>query len=137
MSKATTNYLLRKRPNSRGATMVETSLILPVFIFLLFGAIQWGFIFVSHITLRSAAAVACRVKALEGGTNGNATTAAGQSVVPVLDPNQLTVTFSTTTVSGATVNLINLSYPLRLFIPFVVPGQVNGRLTLSTQAAIR
>ena len=51
---------MSKRRNQRGAAAVEFALVLPIFIFLVFGIIQYGFYFWTAETANSAAREAAR-----------------------------------------------------------------------------
>lgn len=67
---------LRRRREERGASLVEFALILPVFALLLFGLIEFGFVFMNWISVRQGAREGARqaVVANFGGSSSCATT---------------------------------------------------------------
>ena len=94
---------------------------------LLFGIIQFGFIFAAYMTVRNATVVTARWATLQ--TTPPRTVAdiqgfARQQVKPMLNPNNVTaVNVSQTNVtSGVTNTSVEIQYNLRLIIPWVVHG---------------
>jgi Flp pilus assembly protein TadG len=81
------NSLLRDRPTSRGQALVETALILPLFLGLLMGVLDMGRAVWATTSLNSAAREAARFAIVNGGSANTAcpvgTAAAGATVVPV------------------------------------------------------
>jgi Flp pilus assembly protein TadG len=110
---------------------------------ILFGIMQYGFIFAAYTTLRNASAVAARYATL---SNPNPTAAqvqalAKQAVTPMLDSTKVTVVNvdMNTTVGGApNAKSVEIKYDLKLIIPFVVPGKTSGSsLTLTAKTIMR
>ena len=61
-----TSRLLRRSTSERGAAAVEFALVLPVLMLLVFGIIEFGFIFNRWVTVTHAAREGVRVYALTG-----------------------------------------------------------------------
>ena len=110
-----------------GSSLVEFAMVLVPLMLLLFGIIQFGFIFAAYMTVRNATVVTARWATL-GPTNQHSVAEiqdfARLQVKPMLNPNNVTaVNVSQTNV---TVNVTNTSveirYNLRLIIPWVVHG---------------
>ena len=127
------------RPASRtadtGSTMVEFAIVLPVFLIILFGILQWGFIFSSRLILRNAVAVGARSVVLYQG-NASAGEAATLSAISPLDPANASVTCLKGLTAGSD-STCDLTYDYALFFPAVVPGSVNGILTIGASAVMR
>src|SRR5687768_17347847 len=142
------NTKFRKRAQ-RGGVFVEMVLTLPVLCLLLFGIIQWGYLFGAYINVRNAAMVGARRMSL---LNASADTAKAQvklALEPLLDKDDATACpdggGSPCVVcdsDGADLNFdgvleppfCTVNYSLKLFTPWVVPGSSGGRYTLSATA---
>jgi Flp pilus assembly protein TadG len=122
---------------SEGSSLVEFALTLPLLAVLLFGIIQYGFIFNAYMYLRHGMHVAARSASLPGFTNTTKSVVC-QAVTPMLDCNRLTVAkpFSNT-VSSVTSVTVTGSYGLPLIIRYVVPGAVGNTYTLNAGATYR
>lgn len=59
-----------KRRSRRGANHIEFALTLPLFLFLLFGLIEYGYLFAMQAGLDSAVALSCRTGAMVDPDNG-------------------------------------------------------------------
>jgi len=110
-----------------GSSLVEFSLVaLPLFV-LLFGIIQFGFIFAAYMTVRNATVVTARWATL-GPTNQHSVAEiqdfARLQVKPMLNPNNVSDVIVSQT--NVTVNVTNTSveiqYNLRLIIPWAAHG---------------
>lgn len=142
-----TFYQKQNREKSRrqkGAVLVESAIIFPVIIFLVFAAIQWGLIISGYVNLRSASATAARAAVLydlgdnEEEIEDAIASIASDSVTPQFDPDQLTVVIDqTVTVGGSNGVRVELSYPFPVSIPFVVPGSVNGAYEITAATTVR
>jgi Flp pilus assembly protein TadG len=128
---------------NHGQTLVEFAFVLPLLALILFGIIQYGFIFAAYTTLRNASAVAARYATL---TNPNPTETqvkalATQAVTPMLDPKNVTavnVNLNATVGGQPNAKSVEIKYDLKLIIPFVVPGKTSGSsLTLKATTIMR
>jgi Flp pilus assembly protein TadG len=123
-----------------GQSLVEFAIALPLLSVLLFGIIQYGFIFGTYITLRNASSVGARQAIINSGNGATGTSnimaAAANAVGPLLDPNQATVTVLATNLTSGSGTSVEVSYPLKLIIPFVVPGAGNGGTRTITATTI-
>jgi Flp pilus assembly protein TadG len=126
-----------KKRESRGAALVEAAVVFPLLFLILFGIIQYGFMFAAHVTLRSAAVTAARAAVLDGADSGAIEQSARDAAASMLDPSLLSVAISHPTVGGRAATRVSLSYDLRLLVPFVVPGNNNGHLTLHAASTMR
>jgi Flp pilus assembly protein TadG len=105
-----------------GSDIVEFAVLLPVFALLLFGIVQYGLLFAAYITIRNASAAGAR-QAIISTDASNITAVAKASVGPLLDPNSLQVTPTPTNMNGRAGMIVNVSYPFKLIIPYIVPGR--------------
>jgi Flp pilus assembly protein TadG len=125
----------------RGTAMVETALVLPLFIVLLFGLIQWGFVMGARLTVGAACATAGRLTAIANPplTDSELASSAREAVETMLNPSLFTATVAHTTSSltGQPVTRVDCSYSLGLFMPLVVPGSSGGAITLRSSASAR
>src|SRR5882762_1510175 len=110
-----------------GSSLVEFALVsVPLFL-LLFGIIQFGFIFAAYMTVRNATVITARWANLQTTTPrtiDDIKAFAKLQVKPMLNPNNVTVVnVSTNNVtSGVTNTSVEIQYNLRLIIPWVVRG---------------
>jgi Flp pilus assembly protein TadG len=129
-------------PGSRqsGQSLVEFAIALPLLSVLLFGIIQYGFIFATYITLRNASSIGARQAIINSGTGATGTSnivaAAANAVGPLLDPNQAQVTVVATNLTSGSGTSVQVSYPLKLIISFVVPGVGNNSTRTITATTI-
>lgn len=116
--------------NARGASMVEFAVVLPFLITVLFGLIQYGYLFAAYITVKNASAVGARCAITTGCPSVVNTTQ--QAVQPLLNPANASVTFNSNyLITGTTYGKrVDVTYPLPLFVRFLVPGSVGGNFTL-------
>lgn len=122
---------------NRGQTLVEFALCIPLLVLLLFGIIQYGFIFSTYISLRNASAVGARSAVL---TSPKKTVSEIQDITrgaigPMLQTNNIVEIIVNPNVTvGAVTNAtsVQIRYNLPLIVAFVVPGKTaGGSLTLS------
>jgi Flp pilus assembly protein TadG len=129
------------RRRRRGAVLLEFVIVLPVFLLLLLGAIDWGWYFVLRQSATNAVREGARVGSVQN-TPGAATAAAQVAVADYLARAGLrayasTATLATVTVGGAPVTVIQVGlvgYPagsITGFRPTRVPA------TLTAQAVMR
>jgi Flp pilus assembly protein TadG len=114
---------------------------LPLLALLLFGIIQYGFIFGAYITLRNASAVAARHAILQSPTPSQTEVqnVAREAIMPMLTPNNLaSVSVTSVNVAGQPATNVTVVYNMPLIVPFVVPGKsAGGSLTLSATTIMR
>ena len=124
-----------------GSTLTEFALTLPLLAILLFGIIQYGFIFNAYMTLRHGAHETARSLSLAGAQTNAAValSIAQQAINPMLDISNLgTPTISVVTVTNSNKGInVGLSYGLPLFIRYVVPNAVGDTLTITASATYR
>ncbi|HET9555429.1 MAG TPA: TadE/TadG family type IV pilus assembly protein [Anaeromyxobacteraceae bacterium] len=129
------------RRRRRGAVLIEFVVVLPVFLLLLLGAIDWGWYFVLRQATLNAVREGARVGSVQN-TPGAAPAAAQVAVADYLTRAGLrayasTATLATVTVGGAPVTVIQVGlvgYPagsITGFTPTRVPA------TLTAQAVMR
>ena|SRR5437867_8877245 len=127
---------IRKNKQQQGQGLVEFTLVSILLVLLLFGIIQYGFIFAAYITVRNASAVGVRQLVIDKTAVSTAQTVAKNSVAPMLTPSRATATATTTNVSGTTAQMMTVSYNLPLIFGFVVPG-TNNTFTLTATTVLR
>lgn len=129
-----------------GESLAEFALVLLPLFLVLFGIIQYGFIFAATMTVRNATVIAARY-AMLGPTNSTnvakVQAVARQAVGPMLNPNNVTaVNVSLTNVTvGATngATSVEIQYSLPLIIPWIVRGTnvSNDHLLLKATTIMR
>ncbi|HXI84383.1 MAG TPA: TadE family protein [Verrucomicrobiae bacterium] len=117
----------KSRRRQSGSSLVEFSLVVVPLMLLLFGIIQFGFIFAAYMTVRNATVITARWANLQvtpPRTVDDIKAFAKLQVQPMLNPNNVTaVNVSQTNVtSGVTNTSVEIQYNLRLIIPWVVHG---------------
>jgi Flp pilus assembly protein TadG len=139
MNKSKQNSGQRFYRRRSGSQLVEFALVIPVLLVALFGICQYGFIFADYITLRNASAAAARQDMINSNNNHQLASALAKATVsPLLNPASVTFTPGITNLaSGGNAQVITLTYPLRLIIPYIVPGATNGIRTLTATTVIR
>ena len=81
----------RKTLRRRGATLVEFSIVLPVFLFMVFGIIEYGRLQMTANLLKNACRQASRLGATEGVSTTQAVARATQILGPAMDANDVTI----------------------------------------------
>lgn len=127
-----------------GAAMVESVIVFPILLLLVFGAIQWGMIVSAYINLRSASATAARAAVLYdlGSTQNEVEQKVGAiaaaAIQPQLSPSRLTVGIDDTVqVAGDPGVKVVLSYDFPVSMQFVVPGSSGGIYRISATTVMR
>ncbi len=121
-----------------GSQLVEFALVIPVLLAVIFGICQYGIMFADYITLRNASAAAARQDMVNSNNNHQLAQELAQATLPpLLDPASLTFTAGITNLASGNAQVITLSYPLKLIIPYIVPGASNGVRTLTSTTIIR
>ncbi len=116
--------------DERGAIAVEFALLIPIFIVLVMGVIEFGRGYNATIELTGAVREGARALAL-----GDSETEARDAVIaasPGLDPAQMAFVIDQCT-SGNERARITASYPVEYDIPFVMQGEWN----ISREAVMR
>lgn len=131
-----------RKPRQAGQSLVEFTLVLPLLAMLLFGIIQWGFIFSAYMTLRSAATVGARYATLSNPAPSvsQIQSATRGAVAPMLSSNNVSavnVTQNLTVGSATGATRVQIQYNMPLIIPFVVIGNSGSTLALSASATMR
>jgi Flp pilus assembly protein TadG len=134
-----------QRSRARGGALVEFALTLPLLALLIFGIIQYGFIFAAYMTLRNASMMAARRAILSNPTptQTDVQNTAIAAIQPMLNPVYLvtnSVSSTTVIVNGTSVTATNVTlvYNLPLIVPFVVPGKTaGGSLKLTATSIMR
>jgi Flp pilus assembly protein TadG len=131
----------------RGAVLVEVALILPVFCALVFGAIEYGWLFTKAQQVSMAARAGARAGALAGGTSGDVSAAVSTTLAQSgISGSQYTMTMSSATPDtlGRGQNFsvsVSVDYGQStgglalLRIPLVpVPDRLNAQCTMAKEA---
>ncbi len=125
-----------------GSIVLETAIVLPLLIMLVFGVIQWGVIIYSSIALNNAAYNAARYSVLSPTpVNAQVQAVADSSLGTMMDssnlhhPIMIDQNYNVGGIAGATK--VQLVYDLPLFAPFVVPGSNGGSYTITANSVMR
>jgi Flp pilus assembly protein TadG len=86
------NSRTRKQHTRDGATAMETAVVLPVFFLLLFGFVEFGHVFMTIHTLKSAARRAARLGISETATTASVTALANQITSSAIPGSSVTIT---------------------------------------------
>jgi Flp pilus assembly protein TadG len=132
------------RPDERGATLVEFAFILPIFVLLVFGVIDFGWAFAQNLDVKQGAREGGRIVAVNGGTGtGTAQCQSLQTQIrsqtQELNPTSLTVLLAFTDSNGngakdvGDLAQVTVSYPLSslsgLSTPFL-SGTMQSRVSV-------
>ncbi len=126
---------MKTRSREAGATIVEATLVIPLFLLLLLGIFQLGMILSAQITLKNASAVAVRAAVLSSATADDVKQAAATAIQPSLDPARLTTALTSTTVNGLPASQVTLTYQYQVVVNFL-PG-MGGNIALSATSIMR
>jgi Flp pilus assembly protein TadG len=129
-----------QRSKAGASALVEFALVAPLLLLLLFGIIQYGFIFAAYMTLRNASAVTARYAILSNPTRTipQIQAMAKSAITPMLDANLLVgCDVGTPTVNGGPATSITLRYTLPLIVSFVVPGSSENQITLTATTIMK
>lgn len=118
------------RRSERGAAAVEFALIIPVFLLLVFGAIEFARLYNEQISLTNAARSAARVMAISNDQleAADAAVAAAPSLNPPLDPGN--VGFAPTTCTPGAMMEVTINYEASL-----LTGIFGATISLTGEAA--
>jgi Flp pilus assembly protein TadG len=139
----------RRNKTERGASMVEFALLVPLFVMLCFGIMQFGMLFSGYISLRNAAAVGARYAALTN-TTPAITPANVKTEVRAAISAPLQSTLAALPDANIDVNLqydpgdgnnnakrVFITYDFPLTIANLIPGQSGGKFTLTAESIMR
>ncbi|MDR7866091.1 MAG: pilus assembly protein [Sporomusaceae bacterium] len=106
--------------NRRGQAIVEFALVLPVFLLLLVGMMEFGLVLHDYVTVAEAARVGARAASVH---KDNATiTAATKNAAPGLSADQLTVTITPDVLTARTTDTavtVTVVYPVPTYVPSI------------------
>jgi Flp pilus assembly protein TadG len=126
---------MTKTPNIRsekGQTMTEFALVLPIFVTLLFGIIQFGIAFNNYVALTDAARAGARKGAVSRGSSNPSGACTSQVIASATDLNtsQLQVTCSSPWTIGSDVT-VDAQYPysINLFGVVITSGMLHSTVT--------
>lgn len=121
----------RQLREERGQAMVEFAVILPIFVVLVFGIIQFGIVFNNYVTLTDATRAGARAGAVarnDADPTGTATTAVNNSATD-LNQSNLHVYVNSTWQSGSDIT-VRATYPYSInLLGWVIS---SGSLTSTT-----
>ena len=124
--------ILKKR---RGQAMVEFALILPVFILILLGIMEFGLVFHQYLVVTAASREGARVAAL-GGTDAETRTIVNNSAASV-NTGQLTTTITPTVrVKGQTVS-VQVTNPVTIRTPLIAQAFPQNPFPVSGTTIMR
>lgn len=119
---------LRGRSQHRGQGVVEFALVLPFLMLLILGAIEFGFMFNSNISLEYASREGARVgSALVNG--GGPLTCPGDTAVPKVDPAIIEAVNRVLTSTGSPL-IVSQVLEIRLFQANASGGEVAGKVNV-------
>lgn len=136
MNRQLSRWISKLYGKQSGQSLVEFAMTLPVLALLLFGIIQYGFIFSALLTVRNASAVGARYAVIGTPSVDSIRAVAIGAVAPMLKTNIATASVTNTTVGGATATSVTVNYNLPLIIPFVVPGKTAGSTLALTATTV-
>jgi Flp pilus assembly protein TadG len=124
------NKTSRRISGERGQTMVEFAIVLPIFVTLLFGIIQFGIAFNNYITITDAARAGARVAAVsrQASNPSGACVNQVQTSASTLNQSQLQVTCSSSWAPGSDVT-VDVQYPYSINLYGVVIASGNLHTT--------
>lgn len=121
---------------SKGQSLVEFALVMPLLLMILIGIIEFGFMFSNYITLTNASREAARVVSLGGTYDQAEDRIAGVS--GLLDSNEITMQTSVdvSTLGRGDSITVTLRYPYHFLTPFLSPF-FGSELLLESSATLR
>lgn len=122
------------RQDQSGAAAVEMAFVLPMFLLLVMGIIEFGRAYWVMNSMQFALDEAGRYAMLHSATATDSDiVATARNNLYGLDPNSFTVTSASQTVSGVVYKTITASYPFSLVAPGVLP---YGDFTLTRSTSV-
>lgn len=125
----------RKR-SERGAVLVETAIVLPIFILILVGTMEFGIILHNYLILQNASREGARFGAI--GNSQNAIIQRVKDYAFHLKGNSVnvTVTYPEGSERGDAV-VVHASYPIPLITPLMATVTGNSTFTLQAESRMR
>jgi len=129
----------------QGAVAIEAALVIPTFMLLVAGIVQFAMIFAAQINIRNASAVGARTAVIlvEGGTLTSTDRLAAvqtrtqNAIVAPLTPGNATITLNeNATVNSVTYREVVVSYPLPVLFLSFFPG-LGTNVTLTAKTVMR
>lgn len=112
-----------------GAVLAEFAVVTPVLVLLVFGLMQFGFVFAAHLTVRNAASVSARHLALGDPAQcaaraSEAPTVAANAISTTLDPANIGAVNAqcNVNVNGTVAHRVDIVYNFPLLFSLVLPG---------------
>ena len=131
---------MNKTKNEAGVSMIEFALVLPFLILILFGVIQYGWLFGAKLSLMNTTASAARFSTV-GAPRPTETEIRQMFMANLIAPVQTNDVQSVTVTENVNgvVDLreVKAVAKIKLFLPFVVPSNNNGFVTLTEIAKMR
>lgn len=81
----------KQRRSRRGTTIVETAVVLPVFLFLLFAIIEFAHAQLVNNMLNSACRSGARVGSVEGTSSADVVARINETMSPVISPDEVSI----------------------------------------------
>ena len=126
----------RRRRGERGQSMVEFAAVMTIFLVLVFGIAEFGFVILNSVRLTNAANDAARVGALKGGTDAQAITAANTATSSLIScPTQTPQTDRSGTPTQLTMTVLCDYHPVTPLGSFLTTLNLN--VTLKGSAVMR
>jgi Flp pilus assembly protein TadG len=118
-----------------GAVIVETAIVLPVFLLLIFGVIEGGFLMFSQIALDNAVTAAARCAAINTNLCGSQANIQSYAVSQAVGVPNLTTQNITATAcpNGNNVSTVSATYTFTSMVGNFVPGISSLKLEAAAQ----
>lgn len=102
----------RRRTRARGAALVEFAVVCPLLMTILFGIMEYGYVFLVQQTLTNAAREGCRIAVLQGSSDAQI----DARITEIMDATG--ITGHTTTKTHATTNPYNPVEAVTVSVPY-------------------
>ena len=127
----------RQKPHPKGQSLVETAIIIPVVLLLVFGIIDFGLLFNNYILITNASREGARLAAL-GGSDAEVVEAV-RDMTSTLDMSGLSVVITpnySMRSRGSQVR-VTVTYKARLVTPIISRFFTGGTARLQAESAMR
>ncbi|MEA3502459.1 MAG: TadE/TadG family type IV pilus assembly protein [Actinomycetota bacterium] len=122
-------FRLFRRDREKGASAVELAIVLPVFLTLVFGTMEAGWIFAQQVEIRNAAREGARLAVVDYGT-------AGTIVTAVCDRADLSGGGATVDIAASSTSVVvTVSNPYTTITGFLDP--IFGSIVMSSTVEMR
>ena len=108
-------------PCEQGSVVVETPIILPIFLLFVLGIMEFGRAYWTLSSIQLAIDEAGRYAMLHTTASDSEIIATAQSNLPGLNPNQFTITSSSQTTNGINYKVITATYAFSFIAPGMLP----------------